>query len=169
MEFESRKEATGFARFYSTNATSVMYNPARVYSFEEGEWVEISQSGSRVLVVDDDEAARLRFANALEKAGYHVVLAADGLEGIRKFRAEDFDLVILDTGIAEKEGLETVMEMQRNTPRAKIIAVSGAAPTGMASPPEWAERLRAGAVLIKPFSVDDLLNAIRQAGGAATG
>jgi hypothetical protein len=41
LEFETQKEAKGFARFYSSNAASVASNPALVYGFEKGEWVEI--------------------------------------------------------------------------------------------------------------------------------
>src|SRR3954452_19874294 len=118
---------------------------------------------NRILIIDDDQLIRDVMARALEQAGYRVDVAVDGREGTQRFRAEHFDLVIVDIWMPEKDGLETLMEIRRNTPHAKVIAMSGGGRLGMTSPLEWAKRLGAVAVLVKPFSVVELLVTLRKA------
>src|SRR5690349_1966101 len=111
----------------------------------------------RILVVDDDEAIRQTLAKTLERAGYEVVLAVDGREAIRLFRTTPVDVAIVDIWMPEKDGLETLMEMRRHSPDARVIAMSGGARLGITSPLEWARRFGAKAILTKPFSSDELL------------
>src|SRR3954454_19068207 len=111
---------------------------------------------NRILVIDDDESIRLILAKALEQAGYKVDVAVDGREGTQQFRTEHYDVVIVDIWMPEKDGLETLMEIRRNTPGAKVIAISGGGRLGIMSPLGWAKCLGAVAVLIKPFSSEEL-------------
>ncbi|PWK70418.1 DNA-binding response OmpR family regulator [Streptomyces sp. CG 926] len=60
----------------------------------------------RVLLVEDDELMRRSFAVALERYGYRVTAAADGLTGLESFRDdEDFDLLILDVMLPGLDGI----------------------------------------------------------------
>jgi len=59
----------------------------------------------RVLLVEDDELMRRSFAVALERYGYGVTVAADGLAGLELFRDEDFDLLILDVMLPGLDGI----------------------------------------------------------------
>ncbi|MFD5144076.1 two-component system response regulator CseB [Streptomyces sp. NPDC058401] len=59
----------------------------------------------RVLLVEDDELMRRSFAVSLERYGYTVRAAADGLTGLESFRDEDFDLLILDVMLPGLDGI----------------------------------------------------------------
>lgn len=59
----------------------------------------------RVLLVEDDELMRRSFAVALERYGYRVRTAADGLTALELFRDEDFDLLILDVMLPGLDGI----------------------------------------------------------------
>ena len=124
---------------------------------------------TRILIVDDDETIRQLLGKALEQAGFEVVLAVDGRDGMQRFRSVHFDLVILDIWMPEKDGLETLMEIRRNTPHAKVIAISGGGQRGLMQPLNWAQQLGAVGALNKPFTVEELLSVIRAALGTSTG
>ncbi|MFJ2580821.1 two-component system response regulator CseB [Kitasatospora aureofaciens] len=59
----------------------------------------------RVLLVEDDELMRRSFTVALERYGYAMKAAADGLAGLELFRDEDFDLLILDVMLPGLDGI----------------------------------------------------------------
>ncbi|MGW5861671.1 two-component system response regulator CseB [Streptomyces sp. NPDC055239] len=59
----------------------------------------------RVLLVEDDDLMRRSFAVALERYGYEVEVAADGLTGLELFREESFDLLILDVMLPGLDGI----------------------------------------------------------------
>ncbi|GHE13609.1 transcriptional regulatory protein CseB [Streptomyces alanosinicus] len=59
----------------------------------------------RVLLVEDDDLMRRSFSVALERYGYEMKAAADGLTGLELFRDEDFDLLILDVMLPGLDGI----------------------------------------------------------------
>ncbi|MEV8017900.1 two-component system response regulator CseB [Streptomyces sp. NPDC086554] len=59
----------------------------------------------RVLLVEDDDLMRRSFTVALERYGYEMVAAADGLAGLELFREESFDLLILDVMLPGLDGI----------------------------------------------------------------
>lgn len=59
----------------------------------------------RVLLVEDDDLMRRSFTVALERYGYEMKAAADGLEGLELFREEGFDLLILDVMLPGLDGI----------------------------------------------------------------
>lgn len=59
----------------------------------------------RVLLVEDDELMRRSFTVALERYGYEMTAAADGLEGLERFREEGFDLLVLDVMLPGLDGI----------------------------------------------------------------
>ncbi|ARF53810.1 two-component system response regulator CseB [Streptomyces gilvosporeus] len=58
-----------------------------------------------MLLVEDDELMRRSFTVALERYGYEMKAAADGLSGLELFRDEDFDLLILDVMLPGLDGI----------------------------------------------------------------
>ena len=60
----------------------------------------------------------------LTTAGYEVVEASNGKEGVRLYREAPFDLVVSDLLMPEKDGLEVIRELRRDFPQAKIITLS---------------------------------------------
>lgn len=117
---------------------------------------------SRILVIEDDTKIRKMLRKMLERAGYEVNEASDGLEGLKLYREEPADLVITDIIMPRKEGLETIMDLRREFPEVKIIAISGG---GRLSPQpylEVAEGFGAMRVFSKPFDLEDLQRAISE-------
>jgi len=68
---------------------------------------------SRILVVDDDPHIRDVICFALEKAGLAALTAQDGAEAIRRFDSDKPDLVILDIGMPEMDGLDVCRRIRR--------------------------------------------------------
>ena len=114
----------------------------------------------RILVIDDDDQVRSMLTEALGREGYKVTDAPDGNEGMKLFREQGADLIITDLIMPDKEGLVTIMELHRDFPDVKIIAISGG---GRMAPGEYlgiAEKFGAHRILAKPFEREELLAAV---------
>ena len=66
----------------------------------------MTESGARILLVDDEEAILKLLRFPLEKEGYQVVTARDGDEALETFARESFDVVILDIMLPHVDGME---------------------------------------------------------------
>lgn len=78
-----------------------------------------------VLVIDDSPAMAESLAMMLEDHGFRVLTAENGFRGLQVFREKRPAVVLIDILMPEKDGIETILEMRRSDPGAKIIAVSG--------------------------------------------
>ncbi len=125
-----------------------------------------SQSSSparqRILLIDDDDQFRRGLCQMLELEGYEMVEARNGREGVKRYREEPTDLIITDLLMPDQDGVETISELKRDFPDAKIIAISGGGQTGKRNYLYIAQRLGAHRTLNKPFSRDELLMAIQE-------
>jgi len=63
------------------------------------------QEQVKVLVVDDEELIRLNFSCGLEDAGFQVLTAADGAEGLSLFKSEQPDVVLTDLKMPKMDGI----------------------------------------------------------------
>ena len=114
----------------------------------------------RILVIDDDVQVRKMLRLTLAAEGFDVVEAQDGKVAMRLFRQDQADLVITDLIMPEKEGIETIIELKRDFPDIKIIAISGG---GRIDPKDYlylAEKLGAQVTLEKPFTRKEVLEAV---------
>jgi len=116
----------------------------------------------RILVVDDEPAVRALAREALREAGYDVVLAVDGVEGVETFRRAGgrFDLVLLDVVMPRMGGGDAFRALQAIDPCVCVLMTSGYAF-------EAIERglLEAGAkgFLPKPYTTADLVRRVGDA------
>ena len=115
---------------------------------------------ARILVVDDEELARFTIRDILETAGHEVVEAANGNEAIESQKANPCDLMITDIIMPEKEGVATIIELKRDYPDLKIIAISGGGRTKNLDFLQLADEFGADKILAKPFSEDELLERV---------
>jgi len=69
----------------------------------------------RILVVDDDPHIREVICFALEKAGMDIEAAADGAAALRRFDRKAADLIVLDVGLPEMDGLEVCRQLRRKS------------------------------------------------------
>ena len=108
---------------------------------------------ARVLAVDDDADIRGLLRELLERAGYEVVDAASGREGLRALYAESPDLVLLDVSMPELDGWQT-LERIRDVSDVPVLML-----TARAAELEKVRGLKAGAddYVTKPFGRQELL------------
>lgn len=114
-----------------------------------------------VLVIDDSASVRLTVRRMLEAEQFNVITAANGREGVELFRARQPELVITDIIMPEQEGIETILQMRREQPDAKIIAISGGGRIGNTNFLSIARRVGADDTLAKPFKREQLLRVVR--------
>jgi DNA-binding response OmpR family regulator len=122
---------------------------------------------SQILVIEDDNAVREFIRQTLSKAGYDVIAAGDGVEGLDKFRASHPDLVITDIVMPQKEGLQTIIEMRQQAPNVKVIAMSAGGRYSNMDYLKLARKFGARATLTKPFMRDEMLDLVRETLGEA--
>jgi YesN/AraC family two-component response regulator len=82
---------------------------------------------TKMLVIDDDALVCKSIVRLLDGADYDVHDAEDGARGMALFGREQPDLVITDIVMPEQEGIQTIPEMRKAKPDAKIIAMLGRA------------------------------------------
>jgi two-component system, response regulator, stage 0 sporulation protein F len=112
-----------------------------------------------ILIIDDEEPVRVLLRSALQAAGYEVVEAANGREGLALYRHKPTDLVITDIAMPEMNGLDMMLELTRYFLDAKVIAISGGG--GEQNVLDVAKLLGARRTIQKPFSMTQLLGAVR--------
>lgn len=117
---------------------------------------------TKILVIDDDDLTRGMICNALKKAEFEVLEAANGNEGVQKAQNEKPDLVVTDILMPDKEGIETIMEIKAINSAIKIVAMSGGGTSKNMSFLEMAKKVGAEQVLSKPFKPSALLETINK-------
>ena len=111
----------------------------------------------RILLIEDDEPLRDTLRKTFVRAGYEVDDAPNGTAALQAYRRQRSDVVITDIVMPVKEGLETISELRRLAPDAKIIAISGGAIGSADDYLVMARHLGASRILAKPFSGDEIL------------
>jgi two-component system response regulator (stage 0 sporulation protein F) len=112
-----------------------------------------------ILIIDDEEPIRALLRFALEAAGYEVTEAANGRQGLERYRRRPTDLIIADMLMPELNGLDLLLDLTREFLHAKVIAISGAG--GETNELDVAKLLGARQTFEKPFSIPQLLDAVR--------
>jgi len=102
----------------------------------------------RVLIVDDEEMVRESMSTYLEDSGFLVDRAADGLEGLERFRASPPDVVLLDLRMPRMDGLEVLETIAEELASVPVIVVTGA---GVLQDAMTALRLGAFDFITKPI------------------
>lgn len=113
-----------------------------------------------ILVVDDEPLVRATLQRVLTRAGYAVMEASDGAEGLTEVARARPDLVICDILMPTKEGIETIRELKQAEPDLPILAMSGGGRLGTCDFLHYAEEFGARGVLHKPFSSEEVVSAI---------
>ena len=111
----------------------------------------------RVLVIEDDKSIRNFFRTVLEANNYDVLIATTGAEGYSMVTSQCPDVVILDLGLPDIDGVEVIKKI-RTWSNMPIIVISA-----RSEDMDKIEALDAGAddYITKPFSVEELLARIR--------
>jgi DNA-binding response OmpR family regulator len=115
----------------------------------------------RILIIEDEPQIRSMLRLMLEREGYKVVEAPDGNEGIRRYRENPSDLIITDLIMPNKDGIGMIMDLKKEFPTVKIIAMSGGGLNRPEGYLDGAKRLGAMRTLTKPIDREEMLRAIR--------
>ena len=114
----------------------------------------------RILIVDDDYEIVESVSVALGAAGYEVVIARDGNQGLAMAEREDPDLVILDMMMPKRSGF-LVLEKLRRTRRVPIRVIMVTANEGSRHK-AYAEMLGVDDYIRKPFPIDQLIGSVKR-------
>jgi len=118
--------------------------------------------GKKIVVVDDDPQIVQMLKKLLENEGYEVHTASNGVEAKEVWDRAGAELLITDIVMPEKEGLDLILELQRDYPSIKVVAISG----GDRIEPEYylelAQILGAYKTLTKPFNPQVLLETVAE-------
>lgn len=108
----------------------------------------------RVLVIEDDSAIRQGLTDALEFAGYEVLEAANGNEGLALALRATFDLLLLDLILPYYSGFDILQALRKTRPTLPVIIL-----TARGEENDRVQGLRWGAddYVVKPFSVREVL------------
>ncbi len=109
----------------------------------------------RVLLVEDDDDNRELMAEVLATAGFEVVSAASGQNGLRTLSERPVDVIVTDVGMPGMGGLELARAAKAVAPSVPVIVV-----TGWAEREDIASAREVSAVLVKPVDPDTLAQAV---------
>ncbi len=119
---------------------------------------EASPSRS-ILVVDDDRDIRQINAMVLHRAGYHVDTAEDGTFAWEMLGVSDYDLMITDNNMPNLTGMELLKKLYATRMAPPFIMATGKMPEEEFAQCPW---LQPAATLLKPYSVEELLGAVKK-------
>lgn len=83
-----------------------------------------------ILIIEDESELCELLKKVMEQAGFTVLTAGNGSEGLEVYAKNQCPLVITDIIMPKKEGLETILELRQLNPDVKIIAISGGGKSG---------------------------------------
>ena len=128
----------------------------------EGDW----QGRGTILLVDDEEAVRSLAARMLERIGFEVLVAGDGVEGVEVFsaRADTIRCVLLDFSMPRMDGVQASQRMNQIRSGVPIIVCSG---FNQQELEHRFEGISIAAFLHKPFRYEQIREAFRAALGDA--
>jgi two-component system alkaline phosphatase synthesis response regulator PhoP len=113
-----------------------------------------SMTEKRILLVEDEEHLRKTIGLNLELEGYAVMAAADGIEALREFRRNNFQLIILDVMLPEMNGFDVCEQIRKEDPAVPVLFL-----TAKGSGEDKVQGLKLGAddYMTKPFNLEELL------------
>ncbi|OHV72672.1 response regulator [Ensifer sp. LCM 4579] len=116
---------------------------------------------AKILTVDDSASIRLTTRVTLSNAGYSVTEAVDGLDGLNKLKAGEFDLVVTDLNMPNMDGLRMIREL-RKLPAHAGVPVIFLTTESDGEMKQQAKAAGATGWLTKPFDPESLVKIARK-------
>jgi DNA-binding NtrC family response regulator len=122
--------------------------------------MEITNSLIRMLIAEDDEILGTMLRDFLQKPERELQVKKNGLEAIRDFKNQPYDIVIADLMLPGADGLQVLKEVKARYPECEVIII-----TGYASLDTAIQAIRGGAYdyIRKPFKLEELEVAVKNA------
>ncbi|MFO7890300.1 MAG: response regulator [bacterium] len=116
---------------------------------------------SKILIVDDDSGIRMLISKFLEREGFEVLTAEDGLQGVDKAKANQPDLIILDVVMPRMDGLTAARLIKLYKPLQSIPIIFLTAKDADKDI-ELAEEANAEVYITKPFDVHQVVGVVKE-------
>lgn len=120
---------------------------------------------AHILAIDDSRTIRTLLTMTLEKAGFAVTTAVDGVEGVEKFQDAKADLVITDVNMPNKDGFGVIEDIRNGTVNRAVPVLVLTTESGAALK-DRARKAGATGWIVKPFDDDALVSVIKRLTGA---
>lgn len=114
-----------------------------------------------ILIVDDSDTVRNQVGRALKEAGFGVVQASDGVEGLREAQEGDFALILLDVSMPRMGGME-LLDRLRQEDKTRDVPVLVLTTEMQELMIQRAKRAGAAGWIIKPVKMQLLVEAIKK-------
>jgi two-component system response regulator HydG len=121
---------------------------------------ELREEALRLLIIDDDRDHAEVVAEALERVGYQCEIASSGNAGASKIESEDFDLILTDLRMPDRDGMSILRLARQEQPEAEVVVITGHGDIKSA-----VQAIQQGAAdyLLKPVDLDGLRTMIDKA------
>jgi two-component system chemotaxis response regulator CheY len=114
----------------------------------------------KILAVDDSDTMREMVKETLELGGYDVILAVDGIDGLKKFyEFPDIALVIADINMPNMNGIEMIREMRKLNSEVPILTLTTESEEHVK---QKGREAGADGWIVKPFRPPQFLDIIKQ-------
>ncbi len=121
---------------------------------------------ARILVADDQVGIRRAIQRALERDGHDIIQAVDGLEAARAIREAGADLALIDINMPKMGGIELLTAFKAVAPAMPVVVMSGGDRELGMGLLEDTTSMGATGILVKPFTLAELREAVSRALGA---
>ncbi|HET6419981.1 MAG TPA: response regulator [Geobacteraceae bacterium] len=113
----------------------------------------MAKSAARILVVDDEENARIALTRLLSKEGFLVDSVANGFEALNYLRQQTVNIIVTDINMPEMDGISFLRELNKNFPKTNVIMI-----TAYGGVESYLEAMNLGAFeyINKPVKIDEL-------------
>ncbi|MBS3754498.1 MAG: endopeptidase La [Desulfobacterales bacterium] len=118
-----------------------------------------------IMVVDDEERTRRNLDHVLNREGYGVVTAENGVQALELLEQTPVDVIITDLKMDQVDGIEVLEKARENDPQVEVIVI-----TGYATVPNAVEAMKKGSYnyITKPFKLEEIRSSVRNALAAKT-
>ena len=113
----------------------------------------VTQTDKRILVVDDEENARICLSRLLTRGGFKVASVSNGYEALDYLRQHAVNLIVTDINMPEMNGIAFLKELNRSFPQSNVIMI-----TAYGGVETYIEAMNLGAFeyLNKPVKIEEL-------------
>jgi len=119
----------------------------------------LAKQPKRILVVDDEENARIGLSRLLSNEGFLVDSVSNGFEALNYLRQQEVNLIISDINMPEMNGITFLKELNKNFPESNVIMI-----TAYGGVESYIEAMNLGVFeyINKPVKIDELKSIIRK-------
>ena len=114
----------------------------------------------KILLIEDEDTVRAALTEVLRRAGFAVIAAKQGREGLDRFRKDSADAVVTDILMPVQDGIETIIALRRISVTLPILAICSGGSAGGVHYLNDALAFGANLALTKPVNAEDFVGAV---------